>query len=109
MYEAIIRNSRPEQMKLFEVRQVGQMFHPGVGNFIGFIETEEFQSFHLFQVFQSGIGALGGIPIFRAHEYELKSVYDNTSGEDQDSMAVMFLYVHDRGFRLPRAGPASKN
>ena len=35
-----------------------------------------------------------GIPIFKDHEYELVSRYDNTSGVDQDSMAVMFLYLH---------------
>ena len=36
-----------------------------------------------------------GITVFRDHEYELVSVYNNTTGEDQDSMAVMFLYLFD--------------
>lgn len=36
-----------------------------------------------------------GIPIFMDHEYELVSVYDNTSGVDQDAMATMFLYLYD--------------
>lgn len=36
-----------------------------------------------------------GIPIHPHHEYELVSVYDNTSGETQDSMAVMYLYLRD--------------
>ncbi len=40
-----------------------------------------------------------GIPISKDHEYEL--VYNNTSGEDQDSMAVMYLYLHDKGFNKP--------
>ncbi|MGE4605459.1 MAG: hypothetical protein AAEJ52_01810 [Myxococcota bacterium] len=35
-----------------------------------------------------------GIPIFKDHEYELVSVYNNTSGEDQDAMTTMFLYLH---------------
>lgn len=43
-----------------------------------------------------------GIPFFKDHEYELVSVYDNTSGEEQDSMAVMYLYLHDRNFQRPR-------
>lgn len=34
-----------------------------------------------------------GLPLHRDHQYELVSVYDNTSGVDQDSMAVLFLYV----------------
>jgi hypothetical protein len=37
-----------------------------------------------------------GIPVFEDHEYELVSVYNNTTGEEQDSMAVMFLYVLDK-------------
>jgi hypothetical protein len=37
-----------------------------------------------------------GIPVFKDHEYELVSVYNNTTAEDQDSMAVMFLYSLDK-------------
>jgi len=43
-----------------------------------------------------------GIPIHKDHNYELISIYDNTSGEDQDSMAVMYLYLHDRHFHMPK-------
>ncbi len=43
-----------------------------------------------------------GLRLYRGHDYELESVYHNTSDEDQDSMAVMLLYVLDRQFRLPR-------
>ena len=39
-----------------------------------------------------------GIPVFADHEYEMVSTYDNTSGEDQDSMAVMYMYLRDRKF-----------
>ena len=42
-----------------------------------------------------------GIALFTDHEYELVSIYNNTSGEDQDSMAVMYMYVVDRHFRPP--------
>jgi hypothetical protein len=42
-----------------------------------------------------------GIPIHKDHEYEVISTYNNTSGEDQDSMAVMFLYVLDQNFEKP--------
>lgn len=42
-----------------------------------------------------------GIPLYADHEYELVSVYDNTSGETQDSMAVMYLYLLDKNFRRP--------
>ncbi len=42
-----------------------------------------------------------GIPVFKNHEYELVSVYDNTSPANQDSMAVMYLCVLDKEFRKP--------
>ncbi len=39
------------------------------------------------------ISSSDGIPIYRDHEYELVSTYNNTSGVDQDAMAAMFMYV----------------
>ncbi|HET7453142.1 MAG TPA: hypothetical protein VFL12_10395 [Thermoanaerobaculia bacterium] len=47
-----------------------------------------------------------GIPILHGHHYELISTYDNTSGQDQDSMAVMYLYLRDPDFQRPAAAPA---
>ncbi len=37
-----------------------------------------------------------GIEVFADHEYEMISVYNNTTDEDQDSMAVMYMYLWDR-------------
>jgi hypothetical protein len=42
-----------------------------------------------------------GIPLYKDHEYELISVYNNTTDEDQDSMAVMLLYLLDKEFEHP--------
>lgn len=42
-----------------------------------------------------------GLPLFRDHQYQLIAVYDNTSGEPQDSMAVMLMYLHYRDWRPP--------
>ena len=39
--------------------------------------------------------SVDGVPVYPDHEYELISVYDNTSGEMQDSMAVMYIYLRD--------------
>jgi hypothetical protein len=36
-----------------------------------------------------------GIPLYADHDYEMVSVYDNTSGEDQDAMATFFIYLRD--------------
>ena len=46
-------------------------------------------------------GSPEGIRLFHDHHYELVSVYDNTSKQDQDSMAVMYLYLADPDFRRP--------
>jgi len=40
-----------------------------------------------------------GVPVFADHEYELVSVYNNTTDVPQDSMAVMLLYLHDKKFK----------
>ncbi|MGI9590145.1 MAG: hypothetical protein ACR2P8_02160 [Myxococcota bacterium] len=42
-----------------------------------------------------------GLVMYRDHGYELVATYDNTSGEPQDSMAVMYLYAADPVFRNP--------
>ena len=44
-----------------------------------------------------------GIPIYKDHEYELVSVYQNPTEKDQDSMAVMNLYMLDKDFAMPKA------
>lgn len=40
-------------------------------------------------------GSAEGLPVYRDHEYEMVSVYENTTDEPQDSMAVMYLYLRD--------------
>lgn len=42
-----------------------------------------------------------GLPVFRDHEYEIVSTYNNTSNQDQDSMAVLNLYMLDEKFQKP--------
>lgn len=42
-----------------------------------------------------------GIPLEKDHGYELVATYNNTSQENQDSMAVMFLYALDPTFERP--------
>ena len=42
-----------------------------------------------------------GVAVYPNHEYELISVYNNTTDTEQDSMAVMYLYLADREFKLP--------
>ena len=42
-----------------------------------------------------------GVPLFRDHKYELVSVYNNTSGVNQDSMASIFFGLGDPEFTKP--------
>jgi hypothetical protein len=42
-----------------------------------------------------------GLPMYKDHEYELVSIYENDTGEPQDSMAVMYLYLLDKRFERP--------
>ena len=42
-----------------------------------------------------------GLPLFKDHQYELTSVYDNTTDHDVDSMAVMYMYLKDNKFQRP--------
>ncbi|MEZ4322241.1 MAG: hypothetical protein R3F61_32510 [Myxococcota bacterium] len=44
-----------------------------------------------------------GIPLFEEHEYELVSVYNNTSGQNIDSMAVLYFYARDMNFDRARS------
>lgn len=43
-----------------------------------------------------------GLSLHADHEYELTSVYKNTSGKDVDSMAVLYLYAEDVDFDRAR-------
>ena len=42
-----------------------------------------------------------GLSLYKNHEYELISITNNTSGKNQDSMAVMLMYLFDKEFRKP--------
>lgn len=41
------------------------------------------------------LSSVEGIPVYADHDYELISTYNNTTDEDQDSMAVMYIYLRD--------------
>jgi hypothetical protein len=40
-----------------------------------------------------------GTPLYKDHKYELRSVYNNTSGVDQDAMVVLYVYLKDQEFK----------
>jgi len=42
-----------------------------------------------------------GTPLYKDHEYELITVYNNTTSVNQDAMSTMILYVEDKEFKKP--------
>jgi hypothetical protein len=56
-----------------------------------------------------------GIPLYRDHDYQLISVYDNPGDLDSDAMASMFIYYLDQDFghgpssEVPVAAKAGEN
>ncbi|MDA0376621.1 MAG: hypothetical protein O3A80_04940 [bacterium] len=55
------------------------------------------EKFHYVQNMTSYSSPIG-IPFFVDHKYEYRAVYDNTSDQDIDAMAVMYFYFHDKVF-----------
>ncbi len=49
-----------------------------------------------------------GLQVFKNHDYELVSVYHNTTPVNQDSMAVMYLYLLDKEFHKPSVQPRAE-
>jgi hypothetical protein len=49
-----------------------------------------------------------GLMMYDDHEYELVSVYNNTTKQPQDSMAVMYIYFLDKKFDKPDADEIAK-
>ena len=49
----------------------------------------------------TAFSSVDGVPMFRDHEYELFSVYNNTTSENHDVMASAFLYLRDKTFKRP--------
>lgn len=54
---------------------------------IGLSHTEHFES-------------IEGVPLYKDHDYEMISVYNNTSDEVQDAMAVMIFFLKDKTFNV---------
>jgi cyclophilin family peptidyl-prolyl cis-trans isomerase len=51
----------------------------------------------------SSYSSNAGIPLYKNHDYDLVSVYNNTTATDKDSMAVILLFLLDKNFTKPAA------
>jgi hypothetical protein len=61
----------------------------------------------IFQGLRS-VASAEGLPLVAGHEYELTSVYNNTSGSERNAMATLQLYLLDPQFKLPATPPAAE-
>ena len=50
-----------------------------------------------------------GFPVYTSHQYELVSTYHNTTTVDQDSMAVIYIYLLDQEFKRKGDSIAAKD
>lgn len=74
-----------ESLELIDLTTGESVFKATARNFPGRIAVEEITHYSSSQ----------GLAIQRDHEHEIVAVYNNTTDQDVDSMAVMYLYLHD--------------
>ncbi len=87
-YVAVHLHPFAESLELRDLTTDETLFSSSARNFedkIGLAHVDYFSS-------------VEGIRLYQDHEYEIVSTYHNTTDEDQDSMAVMYLYLRDLEF-----------
>lgn len=84
-YIAVHLHPFAESLTLRDLTSDHIVFTSQARNFPDRIGLAEVQSF----------ASVEGIEMFASHEYELTSVYNNTTDDPQDSMAVMYIYLRD--------------
>ena len=90
-YVAVHMHPFAESLELRDVTADRSLFKSHVRNLSGEIGLANVEYF----------SSVEGVPVYKDHEYELISVYNNTTDEDQDSMAVMYAYFLDQSFQGP--------
>lgn len=90
-YIAIHAHPFAEWMELRDITAGDTIFRTnieGPKDRIGITNIQEYKS-------------IEGVNVYKDHEYDLVSYYNNTSGVDQDAMATMFIYLLDKEFKKP--------
>lgn len=91
-YIAVHLHPLAQSLELIDKTTGLTVFKSKARNAVGKLGLEHVEAF----------SSVEGLPVYKDHEYELVSVYENTTGEPQDSMAVMYLYMLDKRFSPPR-------
>ena len=90
-YIAVHMHPFAESLELRDVTADRSLFKSNVQNLTGEIGLAHVDHF----------SSEEGIPVYKNHEYELVSIYNNTTPDDQDSMAVMYVYFLDQDYKGP--------
>lgn len=77
-----------ESLELRDITENKSLFKSRARNFSDKIGLDDVDSF----------ASDEGIPVYKNHEYEMVCSYNNTTDENIDSMAVMYLYLGDTEF-----------
>lgn len=80
-----------EYMELRDLSEDASVFRSNVVNSAGKIGVDHVEYY----------SSTKGYPLYADHEYQLVTMYNNTLDRDQDSMAVMYMYVRDNEFSNP--------
>lgn len=88
-YIAVHLHPFAESIELVDLATGESVFHSSVENSEGKIGLDRVEYF----------SSEEGVRVYSGHEYQLISTYNNTTDVDQDSMAVMLLYLYDKHFR----------
>lgn len=82
-----------ESLELKDVTENHTLFRSTVRNFQDKIGLESVDTFE----------NEAGIPVYKHHEYEIISTYNNPTDKPIDSMAVLYLYLEDQEFNREEA------
>ncbi|MBI4956774.1 MAG: hypothetical protein HY908_32455 [Myxococcales bacterium] len=90
-YIAVHLHPFAESLELRDLTSKEVVFHANVRATPGKIGIEDID--HL--------SSVEGVKLYKDHQYELVSVYNNTTGAKVDSMAVMYMYLLDSTWKKP--------
>jgi hypothetical protein len=92
-YIAVHLHPLAESLELYDLTAKSTVYHADVTPSKGRIGIDHIDHYE----------SAEGLQLYKDHEYELISVYNNTLDHDMDSMAVMYMYLENKTFKKPGA------
>ena len=89
---AVHLHSFAESIELHDLTADKLLFKSHATNYLDRVGLERLEYF----------SSAEGVPVYADHDYELVCNYQNTTDENQDSMASLFIYMEDKEFSTNR-------